>query len=218
MKLTNVIWVDLNAITVQISLYCYQATNKIGNTSKFIEWLRLLRQVDDDITHTRNHGTAREKEILDRHLRYAKFVTVVYWGVCTTTAILMSVTAPIRPYIQDDAIAQSAPLIFRSWFPFSISGPEYYAAYFIQLYIMALCCLIIPGWNSLMVTMMVYVIIELEQINWKLCEPQVPHFASENTYREPKIVFTVSTNKKQYATLVECAEKNIRVIKCVYRI
>lgn len=177
----------------------------------FIEWVRLLRQVDDDTTRTWTHGTARDKQILDRHVRYTKRVTAVYWAVCTWTAILMSLSALLRPYIEDESIAASSPLIFRSWLPFNIGGLNYYAAYFIQLYIMWLCCLIIPGWNSLMVNMMEYAIVELEQLNWTLCEPNVPHFAAEDINLEQ--CATLSTNHRKYTALVECVEKNIRVIK-----
>lgn len=180
--------------------------------SIFIEWLRLFRQVHDDTTRTWNHGAARDKEILDRHHQYTKRFTTVFWTISLSTATLMSIMALIRPYIEDESIAESAPLIFRSWFPFDINGLKYYVAYFFQLYIMGLCCLIIPGWNSLMVTMMVYAIVELEQLNWKLCEPNVPYFASGDINRGQAIA---STNKKNYETLVECVEKNIRVIKCV---
>lgn len=61
-----------------------------------------------------------------------------------------------------------------------------------------------------------YAIVELEQLNWKLCEPQVPIFALNDMNDEPTmVIITVSTDQQKYAALIECIEKNIRVIKCV---
>lgn len=61
-----------------------------------------------------------------------------------------------------------------------------------------------------------YAIVELEQLNWKLCEPQVPFFALNDMNDEPPmVIITVSTDQQKYATLIECIEKDIRVIKCV---
>lgn len=67
------------------------------------------------------------------------------------------------------------PLILRAWFPLPIEDQwtYFYYIYIIQFYVMWLGMISVPCWHSFMVALMMYPIISMEQIYWKLEHSQV---------------------------------------------
>jgi gustatory receptor len=61
-----------------------------------------------------------------------------------------------------------APLILPSWVPFNDLWENFWLIFFIQYYIMNIGMLIVPCWHAFIVSIMVYVIIELKILNHKL--------------------------------------------------
>lgn len=60
------------------------------------------------------------------------------------------------------------PMILRSWFPFNDYWEHFYTIYCVQFVVMWIGMIIVPSWNSLMVALMSYAIVALEQLNHRL--------------------------------------------------
>ena len=95
--------------------------------------------------------------------------TVSYW-ICLLN-IIEKYT--IRPFYQGRNETSIPPLILRSWFPVEDYWQHFYKLYFVQFYVMWVGMIIVPCWHSLMVALMLYAIVKLEQLNYKLKNPKV---------------------------------------------
>lgn len=74
------------------------------------------------------------------------------------------------------------PLILQTYFPVDNKWKYFYLIYFVQCFNMFVGILIVPCWHSFMVALMMYPIIVMEQITFKLEHTQVISFAISKMY------------------------------------
>jgi hypothetical protein len=85
----------------------------------------------------------------------------------------------LKKHFSQNATDVQPPLILPSWFPFDDLWRHYWITFICEYYIMNIGMLIVPCWHSFVVSIMLYVIINLKILNHELSgvrEVFVPQF------------------------------------------
>jgi odorant receptor len=179
------------ATTVLFATTSFRMVNFYCNRMRFVI---IIKEVDEGLRSLMASADESGKKVIDLSVRYMRKLTGAFWISALITANMMCINSAVQWLCFESEPSSYPPSILRSWFPFEDYRKHFWVIYAVQYYIMNIGMLIVPCWHVFIVSLMVFVIIELKVLNQKLC------------------------NVAEESQLVECIEKREKLFKLVREI
>jgi gustatory receptor len=175
------------ATTMLFATTTFRMINFYWNRMRFVN---IVKAFDEGLRSLVESADESTKRVIDGSIRYMRNLTAAFWISALITANMMCINSTVQWFYFKQDSGAYPPTILRSWFPFDYIR-NFWVIYGVQYYIMDVGMLIVPCWHAFIVSMMVFVIVELKILNQKLSKVD------------------------NEAQLVECIEKREKLFKSV---
>lgn len=137
----------------------------------------MIEEVDSGISIIMSNHEPEEMKIVKDNINYNKKLTIVFWVCALITGNSMCINTLIQSFSYDPASTEipNPPTILRSWFPFDDNWNNFSIVYLTQFTAMWIGMIIVPCYHSFIVGFLIYGIVILKILNYKLENINVSH-------------------------------------------